>query len=65
MFSSNGSAEDGGLTLAIVGRPDSAADHALARWFEEWLQRQHPGTAWRVPVEDADEGLRRPIGGAA
>lgn len=26
----------------------SASDPTVARFFEKWLQREHPGTAWRV-----------------
>ncbi len=38
------------LPVQITGTPDATADAALARWFEQWLERQHPGTTWQVAV---------------
>lgn len=40
----------------MAGTPSAASDTAVARWFEQWLQREHPGTAWRVGEGLQDRG---------
>lgn len=40
----------------IVGAPSAASDQAIARWYEQWLERKHPGITWRV--REAGENLR-------
>jgi hypothetical protein len=35
----------------------TAADQATARFMEDWLQRQYPGTVWDVTLEAAQDGI--------
>jgi hypothetical protein len=32
----------------VVGRPSAESDAAISRFLERFLQREHPGAAWRV-----------------
>lgn len=51
------------MRVHVAGTPDAASDRAVAQWFERWLEREHPGTAWRVrePGEHG-RGLEPPAG---
>lgn len=40
------------LRVTIVGRPDARSDAAVARFLERFLEREHPGTVWRVVAPD-------------
>lgn len=42
----DGPAEPPPLALSIVGAPAPESDAAIARYFERFLEREHPGTSW-------------------
>ena len=53
-LSTAGGVEAGALTeparptVIVVGAPSPESDTAIARFFARFLEREHPGTAWRV-----------------
>jgi hypothetical protein len=36
------------LRIDVVGAPNAASDHAVQRFLELFLERERPGTTWRV-----------------
>lgn len=49
--------------VRVIGTPSAASDAAVARWFERWLERQHPGTVWRVRERLEDRRSLEPAPG--
>ena len=36
------------MNVRVVGKPNAESDVAVARFLAQFLEREHPGTAWSV-----------------
>jgi hypothetical protein len=45
------------LVVVEVGAPTPESDAALRRWYLRWLERNHPGTTWRIRERDEPRPL--------